>query len=305
MRTENKVDFANFIRISVKGDLKYKIFLLVGLVSCKVGGYIRRAMGVYTQLQKGIKSSQSGALTPEIMEEVRRYHEERPEAEIDSRQILFTANDLASPKTCQGYAARLLFDTLSDRNLKIRSALNIGCYSDQHFSYMAQKFPDIAFCSVDLLTETALHKFNRGFPKSPNWILKSGYALDLLKRGEIDADLVFMTSASLQFNNKELDLYLDEITKRARVLVIVEHWAAFSRSSRIVSMGLVPKIILPEDIPEDKPFTRAVRDKFFIYAHNYPAKLEKRGFKIKLSKLVADDSMDMYIYQLVGVSGWR
>jgi hypothetical protein len=166
---------------------------------------------------------------------------------------------------------------------------------------MAQKFPDIEFCSVDLLSEQGLEKFNRGLPKSSNWSFKSGYALDLLQKGEVDADLVFITSASYQFNNKELDLYLDEIAKRAKVLVITEYWGAYSRNSRMMSMELLPKIIPPEDIPENDPFTRAISVRHFIYAHNYPAKLERRGFKVKLSRIESSNEMFMYLYQLVAV----
>jgi hypothetical protein len=301
VKTEKQVNLKNFIRISVKGDLRYKFYLVVGYFSHKMMNFIHMTMKLYSQYKKGINNSQNGALTTEIREEFRQFHEHRPEDEINARQVPFTEDELIHPKACHDYAARLLFDTLSDRTLGIRSALNIGCYSDRHFSYMAQKFPDIKFCSVDLLSEQGLSFFNKYLPKSSNWTFRSGYALELLKNGEIDADLVFMTSASYQFNNKELDLYLDEITKRAKVLVIAEYWGAYTDSSRMRSIGLMPKIVLPEDIPENDPFTRAISVRHFIYAHNYPAKLEKLGFEIKLSRIEASEAMFMYVYQLVAV----
>ena len=301
MKTEIKVDSNNFRKISVKGDLRYKFHLLIGFISYKLTNFINQAMGMYSQYRKGVDSNQNGALTPETREEFRIYHENRSEKEINGRQIPLTKEAIESPRTCHEYGAKLLFETLSDPSLQIRSALNIGCYCDRHFSYMAGVFPEIEFTSVDILSEQGLAVFNKDLPKSKNWTLKSGYALEMLQKKEVSADLVFMTSTSYQFNNKELDLYLDEISKCAKAVVITEYWAAYSSSSRLKSMGIFPRITPPEEIPENEPFTRAMADRYFIYAHNYPAKLEKRGFQIRISRIETNDSLGIYVYQLVAV----
>ncbi len=294
MATEVAIGWKDFFDVSVCAGLRYKLDLIIGRV-------VRQALGVYDLLQEGVRTAHVGALSPEAVEKYRLLCENKPDDYIDARQVPFTADEIANPTEWQSYGAQLLLETLEDKSLGIRSALNVGGYNDKHFSYMARKFPEMKFCSVDFMSEAKMTVFNRLLPQSPNWTLKSGYALDLLKKGETDADLVFFASTSLLFNNEELDLYIAEMAKRSKVVVINEGWGVVSTGNRLGSLPLLPKVIRPEDIPENEPVVRSMAGVYFFYAHNYPAKFEKHGFTVRLSRIRPSGNPGLYLYQLVAV----
>lgn len=294
MTTEVEIGWKDFFAVSACSGLRYKLDLVIGRVA-------RQALDVYDLLQKGARAAHEGKLTPERVEEFRRLCENKPDDYIDARQIPFTEKEISNPGEWQEFGAQLLLETLSDQTLGIRSALNVGGYNDRHFSYMARKFPGVKFCSVDFMSEAKMHVFNRLLPQSPNWTLKSGYALDLLQKGEVDADLVFLSSTSLLFNNEELDLYLAEMAKRSKVVVINEGWGVVSTGNRLSSLPLLPRVIRPEDIPENEPVVRSMAGVYYFYAHNYPAKFAKHGFEVRLSRIRPSGNPSLYLYQLVAV----
>lgn len=294
METKVEIGWSDFFKVSALAGTRYKLDLMIGRVA-------RQALDVYDLLQEGVRRAQEGRLTPEQVDKYRHLCEDKPDDYIDARQVPFTADEIVQPTEWQSFGAKLLLETLSDDSLGIRSALNVGGYNDRHFSYMAQKFPKILFCSVDFMGEAKMRAFNRLLPQSPNWTLKSGYALDLIEKGQVDADLVFLASTSLLFNNKELDLYLDEMAKRSKVVVINEGWGVVSTGSRVSALGPMPRVIRPEDIPEDLPVVRSMAGVYYFYAHNYPAKLKKRGFQVRLSRLCPSGNSSLYLYQLVAV----
>ncbi len=295
MKTKVQISLKDYVQTCVISGTLYKLQLIIGLIATK-------AIEVYAKLQEGVNSSQNGMLTPEMVEHIRTICEEKTDDYINARQAPFTEEEIAHPTEWQSFGAKLLYETLLDRHsLGVRSALNVGGYNDRHFSYMAQKFPDVSFCSVDFMSESKMHQFNDLLPQSPNWNLKSGYALELLQKGEVDADLVFFSSTALLINNKELDLYLDELARRSKVIVINEAWGVVSTAPRLSKLGLLPRVIRPEDIPEDAPAVRSMSGVYFFYAHNYPAKLEKRGFKVRLSTISSANNPALYLYQVVAV----
>jgi hypothetical protein len=294
MKTEIAVTTGDFVKVSLSSGTKYKLLLLIGMV-------VSLATKIYSKLEDGRQAMQKGALAEDEVERIRLLCEDRADKEIAARQIPFSQEEIDSPTDWQAYGAQLLLETLSDDSLGIRSALNIGCYNDRHFSYMAQKFPDIKFCSVDFMSAARLKDFNALLPQSPNWSLKSGYPLKLLMTKEVSGDLVFLSSTSLLFNNKELDLYLDEICEQSRVIVINEGWGIVSKTSRVRSLLTLPRIIRPEEIPEEEPVVRSMDGAYYFYGHNYIRKLEKRGFSIRSSKIRSGNNPHLYLYQLVAV----
>ncbi len=144
---------------------------------------------------------------------------------------------------------------------------------DVAFSYLARKFPDRKFISVDLQPNLAEH--NTALPQSPNWSFVTGYALDLLERGEIRPDVIFMTSTSVLFNSIELDAYFNAMRDiGVRAIVLNEPWAP------------MPRIIRPENLDPDNPICGGVHG---WYHHNYPAKLARAGFTVLRSRIIMGD----------------
>ena len=294
VKTKIEVSFTDFLKISVVSGSIYKILMIIGLIS-------QKGIDLYAKFQEGRNASQNGAMTPDAVEKARLLCEARSDQEIAARQIPFSDDEIAYPKDWQAFGAQLLLEVLSTYQGALKSALNIGAYNDRHFSYMAKKFPEIDFVSVDFMSEAKMRAFNGLLPQSPNWFLKSGYPLNLMTSREISGDLVFLSSTSLLFNNKELDLYFDEIAQQSKIVVINEGWGIVSKSSRLGAFSIFPRVMRPEDLPEDEPVVRSMDGVYFSYGHNYPAKLERRGFVVTQSRIRSSNNPALYLYQLVAV----
>jgi len=77
--------------------------------------------------------------------------------------------------TSRAMVTKLVFDFLKAHPEEIRSVANIGASVDSQCAYLAPRFPDIEFTSVDFSPD--LDKVNAYLPQSPNWKFKPGYAL--------------------------------------------------------------------------------------------------------------------------------
>lgn len=294
LKTKIDVSFTDFFKISLISGSIYKILMMIGHIT-------QKSIKLHAMFQEGRTTSQNGVMTKEAVEHARLRCENLSKSGIIERQVPFSKDEIENPKDWQAFGAQLLLNVLSEYRPYVHSALNIGSYNDRHFSYMARKFPEIKFVSVDFMSEEKMREFNELLPQSPNWILKSGYPLSLMLDGEVSGDLIFLSSTSLLFNNKELDLYLDVISQKSKVIVINEGWGIVSNSDRLGSFSILPRIIRPEDIPENEPAIRSMDGVYFSYGHNYPAKLEKRGFVVTQSCIRSSNNPSLYLYQLVAV----
>jgi hypothetical protein len=187
----------------------------------------------------------------------------------------------------QHNGVRLLEQALRRFGEDVRSVANIGARIDGTSAYLAPRFPHLEFISVDF--QPNLQEHNRLFPQAPNWKFMTGYALDLLRRGELRPDAVYMTSTSVLFNNKELDAYVEQFARVARLIVINEPWWPRMNTLNIFH------VLRPEDIPPEKPYAGGVHSN---YHHNYIVKFENAGFEINTSKILATAD-EYYALQIV------
>jgi len=174
----------------------------------------------------------------------------------------------------QHKAVILLEPFLKKYHSEIKSIVNIGSGLDLIFGYLAPKYPDLNFTSLDFGQK--LKEYNSVFPERENWNFVSGYALDLLRSGNLKADVYLTSSTSVRFNNKEMDLYIDEFVKYSKFVVINEGWW-FQYGLKFPF-----PIVRPEEIPEDNSLIHGL---YGDYHHNYIKKLEDRGFRIILSQI--------------------
>jgi len=180
----------------------------------------------------------------------------------------------------------LLESLLKKYESEIKSVVNIGASVDLVSAYLASKYPSITFTSVEF--QTNLKERNSFLPQSKNWNFVSGYALDLLRKGKIQADVYLTTSTSVRFNNKELDMYIDEYAKYAKFVGFNEGWW-FQYGTKNPF-----HIIKPEDIPEDNSF---IAGKYGDYHHNYIKKLKNKGFEILSSEIL--DGSHVFTLQIL------
>jgi SAM-dependent methyltransferase len=80
----------------------------------------------------------------------------------------------------------------------------IGTGNGDVIAYLAERYPSLSFVGVDLSVDTAQRKH----PGRDNIEWRSGYALDLLERGELRADLVFASSTFVVLAPLELRRYV-------------------------------------------------------------------------------------------------
>lgn len=94
------------------------------------------------------------------------------------------------------------------------SILEIGTGNGDVLAFLANKYPNVRFIGVDLSIKNAREKHN-----FPNLEFVSGYALDLLARGQIKADIVFGTSTFVVFAPLELRGYFAAMKSASRVII--------------------------------------------------------------------------------------
>jgi hypothetical protein len=169
------------------------------------------------------------------------------------------------------------------RRHAIRSVVNVGARVDFYSAYLSRRFPNINFVSLDFQPELEQH--NSLLRRALNWRFKSGYPLEVIRNGEADADLYFSVSTSVLMNNVELNMYLDAVCSRAKVVAFCEGW--WPRTDTLSF-----RIWRPEDIPKEQPFCAG---DYANYHHNYIAKLYERGFEIELSRIVVESARYHYL----------
>jgi len=257
-------------------NFRWKVHLLLG----RFYHSLKRAKADYEYYLEVSQNKQNGPLSKERMEQITTYQVDWvnvPDAQRRSK-LLFTEEMLNQPMenlSMQNKGTKLLHDTLNIFQDQIKCVANIGARVDTALSYLGPKFPDIQFISVDF--QPNLDESNSFLPQSQNRSFLSGYALHLLQENKFSPDLIFMTSTSVLFNNKELDAYFDEFSKSVKIIVLNEPWWPKVRSINIL------KTERPENIPPNNPYCAGIHAN---YHHNYIHKLENRGYEIISSEII-------------------
>lgn len=280
------------------GLLRLKILLNANLyrLSLLVGHVIDTCLRNYTAYRDCRSKLHDGPLTPEQVEHYRQLCTNKPKSYIDARQNPISDSDIINPVEPLSCGAKLLLDVCKTYSDRITSVANVGAYTDRHSSYLAGKFPQITFTSIDFHAMDDLVYFNRLLPQHDNWKLASGYALDVLRAGNVPCDLVFMSSTSVLINSAEMDLYIDVCAERSKIVVLNEPWAAMGPFTSPFN------ILGPEDIDSDNSITRSVDGFYGWYQHNYIEKFRRKGFEIEKCEFVPVDSSTYWILNFVAVN---
>lgn len=244
------------------------------------GLLLRERSDFWDSYRRFTANKQAGPLTAQRLAEITAQQDaEETYAADRSKEAItvdLTAENASSFSTRFQYAF-LLQEFLKERS-DIKSAANIGARVDLWSAYLARRFPDVQFLSIDFQSKLAEH--NAYLPQSSNWHFMPGYCIDLLRSGRLRVDLYFSISTTVLMNNRELNVYLDEIAKHAKAVSFCEGW--WPRADGIKAW-LEPRTILPEEVPKERPYCSGA---YANYHHNYIAKLTERGFKIRLSQIV-------------------
>lgn len=233
-----------------------------------------------------MKQRQRGPLTAAEVKEMVAV-QELEESSMESRSKEMDVTTPIDAERAEKLQSRYRFAYLLQEFLKanpdIKSVANIGARVDFYSAYLAPRFPNVEFHTVDF--QTGLKHHNSLLPQSSNWTFDSGYPLDLIKSGAVKTDMYFSVSCSVLMNNKELNVCLDAMATHAKAIAFCEGWWAKveTRDNRIIP---------PEDIPKERPYCGGA---YGNYHHNYIAKLEERGYKIVQSQIVPENDAFHYL----------
>jgi hypothetical protein len=239
-------------------------------------GNLTNNVAVYAQRLRAMQDERLGLgkevfsayiTTPEVDEEIKARSTELFSDEIVREAMSGGANPRAM-------ATALVHDLLTKRP-EIKSVANIGAFVDTQCAYLAPRHLNVSFLSVDRYGDLAA--VNGYLPQSPNWTFAAGYALDMLTDGKLHADVIFMTSTSVNFTAREFARYIELFSRSCRFLVFNEPWWPALKSLKFWE---VPR---PESV---NPLRPLIGLNYFNYQHNYIYHLERNGFDISSSRIV-------------------
>ena len=276
-----EVDFParTYLYKMVWNGFKWRTRLFVGRLYQGLSSSLHDASNDYSKFREKSAKKFAGPLTEDEINLLLNYQETKISMDDAKRRSSMQFSDEMLEMSLeelqmQHKGTRLLYETLTNNGRGIKTVANIGARVDSASSYLAAKFPEVKFVSVDL--QRNLKEANSFLPQSPNWSFEPGYALDLLREKKIAPDLVYMTSTSVLFNGVELDAYFDAMQDTVKMVVLNEPWWPKVKTWRLFS---VPT---PESIPVDTPYCGG---RYACYHHNYIAKLESRGYSVLSSKM--------------------
>lgn len=241
------------------------------------GLLLRQKSDFFDRYRSFTAKKQSGPLSPDEVawvtalqrDEDNNYAQRSIEMDVTRDIIPENAETLSTR-----YRFAFILQEFLHKNPSVRTIANIGARVDVWSAYLARRFPNRTFISVDFQNNLALH--NSLLPQAPNWTFLTGYWLDLMRSGTLRADMYFSLSTVTLMNNKELNVYLDTISGHAKAFAISENWYARADS-------FFNRVVRPEQVPKERPYCSG---EYANYHHNYVAKLQERRFKIELSQIV-------------------
>jgi len=286
MTTRVSISLRSFISIGIIHRLRQALRLLVGR-------YVAEALREYEAFVQATTHTNDGRLTEAEIAAIRLAEEARydlPNYQQHLLDLQISDDLLQHPEKASAYqqAALLCLPLLENRALGIRSMANVGTRVDIVCSYLAQKFPDVQFISIDLPGNLAA--INSGLPQSRNWSFASGYALDLFERQAVTADLVLFSNTCEIIRNQELHQYFAALSKFARYIVLNEQWWPVHKATHFL------RVLKPEDIDPDRSLPGG---KMSTYQHNYPKILARSGFEVLSSEITDAPDSKFWLVKIV------
>jgi hypothetical protein len=208
----------------------------------------------------------------------------------DIRREYFRTTPLE--RTFQGQVVPLVASAL-ENDPAIHSVLDIGTHYAFIDHHLAERFPGVQFAGVDFAVNLA--EFNAEFAR-PNLAFVSGYAMDLLERGQLDPDLVFFSCTAYEIKTAEVRRYLRVLAKRRRTVVFSEPIYPMPGGRIVDPMTApadeaVPVFSLPTHLPGQYGPLALV--------HNYRAIAAECGYEILHYRAFKPEFTDLRMVQLI------
>ena len=211
--------------------------------------------------------------------------------DIDYRRNYFRSTEL--DKTLPGQFVKIVGE-LIEADAAIKSVMDIGVRYAFPDHVLASRHPDIKFIGVDFMPNLA--EFNSEFQRE-NLTFVSGYALDLLEKGQVGADVAIFSATAIAIRNAELRNLLRNLAKRSRYVV-------FNELIYPLPGGLY---IDPRSLPVDQSVATFIQPVPWeghtgpiCKTHNFAGMLEDAGFEVIKYRVYQPSWTSQYVVQAVG-----
>jgi len=280
-KTENHVPYALTLAKNFSfGSRMTANFLLAPFYSILKLPKLKRAHWMVEQYDRNTRQMQSGGLSAEAVDSMINANEIRVDGTTKRKLRDHGITDERLNEVHKWgmvqKGALLLRTAIEQNRSAIRSVANVGARIDPTSSYMAGRFPDIQFTSIDM--QRSLGESNKELPQHPNWNFLCGYALGVYRDTDFRSDLVYMTSTSPKFNAAEMRAYSKSFKdKRAKLVIMNEAWWVFPLGLNSLRQPM------PEDIDPDTAWLGGFLADFH---HNYPVLLDRAGFDVVMLRML-------------------
>ncbi|MCC7451808.1 MAG: hypothetical protein IT324_30645 [Anaerolineae bacterium] len=173
-------------------------------------------------------------------------------------------NDRSVDSSFQGLVIPLI-DAIIERDPGVTSVVDVAARYALTAHELAVRYPNITFTCISFATNAA--EYNAELAR-PNLKFATGYALDLLERGEVQGDVVVFGSTGPVIPNRELRRYFRCIGQHSKYVVLNE--PIFNRFDGTA--------VDPDTVPVDKSVPAYEHWNNFI--HNYRAMVTEAGFDV-------------------------
>jgi hypothetical protein len=186
---------------------------LIRSLALKVGPFLsntlyREQQAIDQRMADWLKISPPDRLTQAEQEQLKATPWEVYEADIVHRLRIFGSRPIE--RSMQGSVMPLLRRLLHEDS-SIRSIVEIGAYHAYVLNVLANEFPNLLIHGVDI--HPNMERINAAFT-APNLRFTSGYALEMLEKGELDGDVFLFISTATRLKHEELRQCLAHIAKR-------------------------------------------------------------------------------------------
>lgn len=212
-------------------------------------------------------------LSPEAHRAILDLQVEQVDKKSEQRARDYQIADVNDRRNDYATAAREVAAVLT-KDPSLSPAANVGARVDVVSAFLAARFPNIHFMSVDLQLNLVDH--NRSLPQHPNWSFHPGYVIELLESRKIDPKFVLLLDTACKMTPEEVRLFF-QLCKDTRAFVIIEAWKPDPmlrrRWSHLTSQSLM-------DATPNSVFSNG-----YFFVHNYAKILNDMGFKITKNEI--------------------
>ena len=246
----------------------------------RIGQFVANSVRFFESYQRIMRQSDYDRLSPELLAEFQQVQHDQVDNTANSRARTWRIKADAKQDGKNHYALVARETEAILKATPLTPVAHVGARVDVVSEYLAKRFPELEFVSVDL--QDNLEEHNQSLESASNWSFRSGYIIDMLEAGDISPKLLIMMYTACKMTPREVRKFFDLATPHINACVLLSSYKP---------NPLSPLKSNPDDIPDEETVLSAghllnpdLLQPF--YCHNYRKILVERGFEILRSEII-------------------